>query len=86
VVSVSEIKYFVTFIDCYFRMTWIYLMKQISEVLTCFRDVYAYIQIISIDNGTEYVSHGFGNFLSEKGIFHQTSCTDTSTYHLHGME
>ena len=27
VVSVSGMKYFVTFIDCYSRMTWIYLMK-----------------------------------------------------------
>jgi hypothetical protein len=28
VVSISGMKYFVTFTDCYSRMTWIYLMKQ----------------------------------------------------------
>jgi hypothetical protein len=86
VVSISGMKYFVTLIDCYSRMTWIYLMKQKSEVLSCFRDFYAYIQnrfnigiqIIRTDNGTEYVNHEFGNFLSEKGILHQTSCPDTS--------
>jgi transposase InsO family protein len=86
VVSVSGMKYFVTFIDCYSRMTWIYLMKQKSEVFACFRDFYAYIQnrfnigvqIIRTDNGTEYVNHEFGNFLSEKGVLHQTSCPDTS--------
>jgi hypothetical protein len=86
VVSVSGMKYFVTFIDCYSRMTWIYLMKQKSEVLNCFRDFYAYIQnrfstsiqIIRTDNGTEYVNNEFGNFLSGKGILHQTSCPDTS--------
>jgi transposase InsO family protein len=85
VVSISAMKYFVTFIDCYSRMTWIYLMKQKSEVLTCFRDFYAYIQnrfstniqIIRTDNGTEYVNNEFGSFLSEKGILHQTSCPDT---------
>jgi hypothetical protein len=38
VVSVSGMKYFVIFIDCYFRMTWIYLMKHKSEVLKCFQD------------------------------------------------
>jgi hypothetical protein len=61
-----------------------------NEVLTCFRGFYAYIQnrfntgiqIIRTDNGdngTEYVNHEFGNFLSEKRIFHQTSCPDTSS-------
>ena len=86
VVSVSGMKYFVTFIDCYSRMTWIYLLKHKSEVLTCFKDFYAYvqnrfnasIQIIRTDNGTEYVNNEFGNFLSQKGILHQTSCPDTS--------
>jgi transposase InsO family protein len=61
-------------------------MKQKSEVLTCFRDFYAYIQnrfgasiqIIRTDNGTEYVNNEFDIFLSGKGIFHETSCPDTS--------
>jgi hypothetical protein len=44
VVSVGGMKYFVTFIDCYSRMTGIYLMKQKSEELTCFKVFYAYIQ------------------------------------------
>jgi transposase InsO family protein len=76
-VWVSGMKYFVTFIDCYSRMTWIYLMKQKSKVLTCFRDFSAYIknrfntriQIIRTDNGTKYVNHEFDNFLSEKEYF-----------------
>lgn len=29
-------KYFVTFIDCYSRMTWVYLMRDKDEVFTCF--------------------------------------------------
>lgn len=37
VLSVSGFKWFVTFIDCYSRMTWIYLMKHKSEVLRCFQ-------------------------------------------------
>ena len=38
VTSVSGMKYFVTFIDCYSRVTWIYLMKHKTEVLKCFQD------------------------------------------------
>ena len=36
VTSVSGFKWFVTFIDCYTRMTWIYMMKHKSGVLRCF--------------------------------------------------
>ena len=36
VVSINGMKYFVTFIDCFTRMTWVYLMKHKSEVFKCF--------------------------------------------------
>ena len=37
-ISISGMKYFVTFIDCFSRMTWVYLMKHKDEVLKCFQD------------------------------------------------
>ena len=37
---VSGFKWFVTFIDCYTRMTWFYTMKHKSEVLRCFQDIH----------------------------------------------
>jgi len=85
VVSISGMKYFVTFIDCYSRMTWIYLMRHKTEVLKCFKDFYAcvknqfntQVRVIRTDNGTEYVNNEFANFLSAEGILHQTSCPDT---------
>jgi hypothetical protein len=85
VVSVSGMKYFVTFIDCYSRMTWIYLMKHKSEVLKCFQDFHVYvrnqfnsnIQIIKTDNGKEFVNDNFSTFLSREEIIHQTTCPDT---------
>jgi hypothetical protein len=85
VVSVSGMKYFVTFIYCYSRMTWVYLLRHKDEVFKCFQSFFAYvetqfkvkIQLIRTDNGTEYVNKTFGSFLSEKGILHQTSCPDT---------
>ena len=85
IVSVSGMKYFVTFIDCYSRMTWVYLMRHKDEVFQCFKTFYALVknqfnvqvQVIRIDNGTEYVNKVFGAFLSEQEILHQTSCPGT---------
>jgi len=85
VVSVSGMKYFVTFIDCYSRMTWLYLIRHKSEVLKCFKDFCAsiknqfdaHVKIIRTDNGTEYVNNEFKSYLSAEGILHQTSCPDT---------
>ena len=44
VISLSGMKYFVTFIDCYTRMTWVYLMKHKDEVFKCFQYFYAYVK------------------------------------------
>jgi hypothetical protein len=85
IVSVSGVKYFVTFIDCYSRMTWLYPMKHKNEVLDCFKDFCecvknqfsTHVRIIRSDNGTYYVNTKFRSFLSREGILHQTSCPDT---------
>ena len=85
VISISGMKYFVTFIDCYSHMTWIYLMKQKNEVLKCFRDFCslignqfdARVKVLRTDNGTEYVNNEFESYLSAQGILHQTTCPDT---------
>lgn len=37
ITSISGMRYFVTFIDCYSCVIWIYLMKHKSEVLKCFQ-------------------------------------------------
>jgi len=85
ITSISGMRYFVTFIDCYSRVTWIYLIKHKSEVLKCFQNFSslienqydAWVKVLRTDNGTEYVNNEFGNFLSAKGILHQTTCLDT---------
>jgi hypothetical protein len=38
VTSVNGAKWYVTFIDCYTRMTWIYILKHKNKVLKCFQD------------------------------------------------
>jgi transposase InsO family protein len=85
VTSVSGAKWFVTFIDCYTRMTWIYMVKHKSEVLQCFQDFHklvanqfnARVRILRTDNGTEYVNNALGAYILDQGIVHQTTCTGT---------
>jgi transposase InsO family protein len=85
ITSVSGFKWFVTFIDCYTRMTWIYMLKHKNEVVRCFKDFHklvtnqfnARVQIIRTDNGTEYVNNEFISYISDQGIIHQTTCPGT---------
>ncbi|KAK2437071.1 putative mitochondrial protein [Trifolium repens] len=83
--STLESKYFVTFIDDFSRCTWIFLMKNRSELFPIFQKFYQEIKTqfgVSIrtlrsDNAREYLSHQFQNFMALNGILHQTSCPHT---------
>ena len=65
--SPTEFKYFVTFIDDFSRVTWLYLMKNRSELFSHFSAFCAEIQTqfhISVqtlrsDNAKEYLSKPF---------------------------
>ena len=78
-------KYFVTFIDCFSRVTWLYLMKNKSDVFGCFQNFHrtvqtqygAVVKILRSDNGTEYTNRAFEEYLSAQGIYHQTTCPYT---------
>jgi len=78
-------QYFVTFVDDYSRCTWVFLMKNHSELFSIFQIFYneiknqfgISIQILRSDNGREYLSHSFKNFMASHGILHQTSCAYT---------
>src|SRR5436190_20907796 len=66
-------------------MTWLYLMKQKSEVMKYFQNFDSYvrtqfdkrIKVLRSDNGTEYTNKEFGAYLSSQKIQHQTTCPDT---------
>ncbi|WVZ95817.1 hypothetical protein U9M48_041533 [Paspalum notatum var. saurae] len=81
ITSLSGFKGFVTFIDCYTRMTWVYMLRGKHEVLRCFQDFHklvanqfnAKVRILRTDNGKEYVNNDFGAYLSDNGIIHQTT-------------
>ena len=79
--SVVGYKYFVSFTDDHTRMSWIYPVKQKSEVLEKFREFKAMVEkhttksikIIRSDNGGEYTSNEWKQFLQAEGVQHQTT-------------
>ncbi|KAK3027217.1 hypothetical protein RJ639_040806 [Escallonia herrerae] len=85
VLSKSGFRYFVTFVDDFSRMTWIYFMKNRSEVFAQFSAFCAeiktqfnvHVHILRSDNAKEYMSGSFQNYMNQHGILHQSSCTDT---------
>lgn len=84
-VASNGFRYFVTFIDEFFRCTWVFLMKERSELLpiltTFVNEVKTQfgktIKILRSDNAKEYFSSGLSSFLSAHGILHQSSCPHT---------
>ena len=85
IVSKTRHKYFVTFVDDLFRMTWIYFMKSHSEVFSHFcvfcaevkTQFNASVRILRSDNAKEYMSELFQSSMRKHGILHKSSCADT---------
>ena len=85
IVSPIGFRYFVTVVDDYSQITWLYLMKNRSELFSHFHafcaeihtQFYVYVQNLRSDNAKEYVSEQFQSFMLQHGILHQTSCDDT---------
>ena len=81
----SHFRYFVTFVDDYSRTTWLYLMKNHSELFSHFRALcteihtrfHVSVQNLRSDNAKEYMSEQFQSFMLQNDILHQTSCVDT---------
>ncbi len=71
--------YFVTFIDDKSRYVWLYVLKSKSEVFSKFREWRAMVEIetgqklkaLRSDNGGEYTSTAFNNYLRTEGIRHE---------------
>ncbi|KAJ0503054.1 putative RNA-directed DNA polymerase [Helianthus annuus] len=85
VVGGQNFRYFVLFIDDCTRMTWIYFLKNKSEVFNKFTMFYTMIQTqykiniqtLRSDNGGEFVNESMKLFCQNKGIIHQTTCPHT---------
>ncbi|KAG8485451.1 hypothetical protein CXB51_021502 [Gossypium anomalum] len=77
--SLNDSKYFVLFIDDLTRFSWVYFLKQKSEVFDAFSRFKALIEnqlgckikALRTDNGTEYLSKKFQKLCEQAGIHHQ---------------
>ena len=75
-ISLSGYEYYVTFIDDYSRKTWIYFLKNKSDVFEKFKEFKALIEnhserrmkTLRSDNGGEYTSKEFEALCKEAGI------------------
>ena len=84
-VSPTGFQYFVTFVDDYSRTTWLYLMKNCSELFSNFRvfcaeihtRFHVFVLNLRSDNVKEYLFEQFQSFMLQNDILHQTSCVDT---------
>ena len=79
--------WFITFIDDHTRLTWLYLLREKSEITDVFKKNYALIntqfnekiRIFQSDNGWEYVSTFLGQFfLVRKDCSSKFLCSNTS--------
>lgn len=72
-------RYFILFIDDYSRMTWVYFMRERSEVFGIFKKFKnlvenqsgTRIKVIRSDRGKEYTSNQFNKFCEDEGVEHQ---------------
>jgi len=83
--SLGNGKYFVSFIDHCTRYSWVYIIKNKSEVFKTFKDWKTLVEnlyetkvkIIRSDNGGEYTSAEFESFLLNEGIVHEKTIPRT---------
>jgi transposase InsO family protein len=79
--SIGGARYFLTFIDDFSSKIWVYVLKSKSEVLARFKEWKTLVErqskhvvkVLRSDNGGEYISKAFVDFLSQHGIARQTS-------------
>jgi hypothetical protein len=79
VVSREGYKYFVTFVDDFSKSAVVYPMKSKSDVFSFFKifratfekDGAFTVKSLRSDNGGEYLSDAFQNYLAEAGISHE---------------
>ena len=78
-------EYFVTFLDDHTRHIWVYILKNKGEVFEKFRKWKALVEkssekkikVLRCDNGGEYTSTEFVNYLSKEGIKHELTTPHT---------
>ena len=82
--SIKGFRYFLFFVDDFSRMTWLYLLKERSEVSSVIKLLFkknqfsTSIRVLRTDNALEYIKKDVSYFCFKNEITHQTSCSHTS--------
>lgn len=84
--SYQDYKYYISFINDFSCFTWVYPLKQKSEIFHLFMHFMTYVEryfnrpikILHSEAGGEYMSHKFQHYLQKSGIIHQLSSSYTS--------
>ena len=84
--SISNFRYYIVFIDDFSRASWVYLLRDRTNVLPSVRQFLQEIstqysltpKILRTDNAMEFVQTALQDHCSSLGIIHQTSCPHTS--------
>ncbi|KAI5348478.1 hypothetical protein L3X38_001365 [Prunus dulcis] len=77
--SIGGNKYFITFIDDYSRMCWVYFLRNKSSVMSVFKKFKVFVELQSgfnlkklrSDRGGEYTSHEFLEYCNDLGMERQ---------------
>ena len=84
--SVQGFRYFIVFIDDFSRLTWVYLLKDRTQVVDVIK-IFVYkiktqfcepLRVFRTDNALEYVQRNVSLLCEAQGVIHQTSCPRTS--------
>ncbi|KZV53482.1 hypothetical protein F511_14848 [Dorcoceras hygrometricum] len=83
--TLSNKRWFITFIDDHTRLCWVYILTDKSEAERTFKNFctmvetqfHEKIQVLRSDNGKEYFNQILRKFFQEKGIVHHSSCTNS---------
>ncbi|GAU17773.1 hypothetical protein TSUD_171610 [Trifolium subterraneum] len=81
VLSTGGNKYFITFVDEYSRMIWLYHIKSKSEAFEVFKRFKTLVEkqsdkqikVLRTDGGGEYTSKEFENYCKDQGIIHEVT-------------
>jgi transposase InsO family protein len=85
VVNISGARWFVSFIDDCTRVSWVFLLKQKSDVSHIFPIFYDMINTqfgvgikrFRSDNAKDFFNQNLSSFFQKRGIIHESSCVNT---------
>lgn len=75
-------RFFVTIVDEYSRLTWLFLINTKDETCCILKSFFflvctqynAYVKILRSNNGSEFINSDVRDLLTNQGVIHHTTC------------